>query len=90
MLYSFDGATAPERHELQYFEMFGNRGIYHKGWSAVTRHSTPWVVEKLAGPRGNEFSGRVKGVQFSIVHAAKNSDHLVSPAEAVRIAMARQ
>ena len=24
--------------------MFGNRGIYHKGWSAVTRHSTPWLA----------------------------------------------
>ncbi|AQA25757.1 sulfatase family protein [Rhodococcus sp. MTM3W5.2] len=41
MLYSFDDAAAPERHDLQYFEMAGNRGIYHKGWSAVTRHSTP-------------------------------------------------
>jgi arylsulfatase len=47
MLYSFDSATAPERHDLQYFEMFCNRGIYYKGWSAVTRHSTPWLVEKL-------------------------------------------
>jgi arylsulfatase len=44
MLYSFDDAAAPERHDLQYFEMFCNRGIYHKGWSAVTRHSTPWVM----------------------------------------------
>jgi len=44
MLYSFDNAAAPERHELQYFEMFGNRGIYHKGWSAVTKHKTPWVL----------------------------------------------
>ena len=35
---------APERHDLQYFEMFGNRGIYHKGWSAVTKHSTPWIM----------------------------------------------
>ena len=33
--------TPPERHDLQYFEMFGNRGIYHKGWSAVTKHRTP-------------------------------------------------
>ena len=24
--------------------MFCNRGIYHKGWTAVTRHSTPWVM----------------------------------------------
>ena len=49
MAYSFDDAQAAERHELQYFEMFCNRGIYYKGWSAVTRHSTPWVfAAKLA------------------------------------------
>ena len=36
--------TSPERHELQYFEMFVNRGIYHQGWTACTRHTTPWVV----------------------------------------------
>jgi arylsulfatase len=44
MLYSFNDAKAPERHETQYFEMFGNRGIYHKGWSAVTKHGTPWIL----------------------------------------------
>ena len=44
MLYSFNDAEAPERHDLQYFEMFGNRGIYHQGWSAVTKHKTPWVL----------------------------------------------
>ena len=44
MLYSFNDADAAERHELQYFEMFANRGIYHKGWSAVTKHKTPWVM----------------------------------------------
>jgi arylsulfatase len=44
MLYSFDDAAAPERHETQYFEMFGNRGIYHQGWTAVTRHKTPWLL----------------------------------------------
>jgi len=42
MLYSFNDAKAAERHETQYFEMFCNRGIYHKGWTAVTRHSVPW------------------------------------------------
>lgn len=44
MLYTFDAPDAPERHDLQYFEMFGNRGIYFKGWSAVTKHRTPWVM----------------------------------------------
>jgi arylsulfatase A-like enzyme len=41
---SFNDAAAPERRETQYFEMFCNRGIYHQGWTAVTRHSTPWVM----------------------------------------------
>ena len=44
MLYSFDDPNAAERHETQYFEMFGNRGIYHKGWTAVTKHGTPWML----------------------------------------------
>ena len=44
MLYAFNDAEAAERHETQYFEMFGNRGIYHKGWTAVTRHKTPWLL----------------------------------------------
>ncbi len=44
MAYTFNDAQSPERHDLQYFEMFGNRGIYHRGWSAVTKHRTPWVM----------------------------------------------
>ena len=43
MLYAFNDAKAADRHETQYFEMFCNRGIYHKGWTAVTRHGVPWV-----------------------------------------------
>ena len=43
MLYAFNDANAAEQHETQYFEMFCNRGIYHKGWTAVTRHGVPWV-----------------------------------------------
>ena len=41
MAYSFDQADAPERHETQYFEVLGNRGIYHKGWTAVAAHNPP-------------------------------------------------
>jgi arylsulfatase A-like enzyme len=44
MLPSFDDPEAPEHRETQYFEMFVNRGVYHKGWTAATRHSVPWVV----------------------------------------------
>jgi len=43
MLYAFDDPNAAERRETQYFEMFCNRGIYHKGWTAVTRHNVPWI-----------------------------------------------
>ena len=44
MAYSFDDAGAAERHTTQYFEMFCNRGIYHQGWTAVTRHGIPWML----------------------------------------------
>jgi arylsulfatase len=44
MVYAFDDADAAERRETQYFEMFVNRGIYHHGWTAVTRHSIPWTL----------------------------------------------
>jgi arylsulfatase len=47
-------------------------------------------VSEDYGSRGNEFNGRVKGVQLAIGDAAESSDHLISPQEAVRIAMARQ
>ena len=44
MRYAFDDAGAGRAAPTQYFEMFCNRGIYHEGWTAVTRHSTPWVM----------------------------------------------
>jgi len=43
-MFSFDDAKAADRHTTQYFEMFGNRGIYHNGWVACTRHSIPWLL----------------------------------------------
>jgi len=42
------------------------------------------------GPRDNHFNGEVKGVQLAILDAAENSDHLVKPEDAIRMAMARQ
>jgi arylsulfatase len=54
MLYSFNDAKAAERRETQYFEMFGNRGIYHKGWTAVTRHKTPWLLIGEKTPAFND------------------------------------
>jgi arylsulfatase A-like enzyme len=47
MVPTFDDPAAPEHRETQYFEMFVNRGIYHKGWTAVTRHSIPWKPTEM-------------------------------------------
>jgi arylsulfatase A-like enzyme/uncharacterized membrane protein len=42
-LYTFDDAPAPERHTVQYFEMFGGRAIYKDGWWAASRpERLPW------------------------------------------------
>lgn len=41
--YSFANAKAPEQHKVQYYELWGNRGIYANGWKAVVEHrATPW------------------------------------------------
>jgi arylsulfatase len=50
MRYCFNDAGASERRPTQYFEMFCNRGIYHEGWTAVTRHSTPWALGAVLPP----------------------------------------
>ena len=47
MVPTFDDPAAPEHRETQYFEMFVNRGVYHKGWTAVTRHSIPWKPTEM-------------------------------------------
>ncbi|MFJ3384030.1 MULTISPECIES: arylsulfatase [unclassified Curtobacterium] len=50
LAYTFTDADAAERHTTQYFEMVGNRGIYHDGWTAVTKHRTPWETGAVALP----------------------------------------
>src|SRR6185312_1320123 len=47
MLYAMDDPTAKDRHVTQYFEVFGNRGIYHEGWMAVAVHRYPWLPGDL-------------------------------------------
>jgi arylsulfatase A-like enzyme len=47
MAYTFQkaNANAPSKHETQYFEMVGNRAIYHDGWiAATTPPSAPWLL----------------------------------------------
>lgn len=45
LLYTFNDAQAQDRHKTQYFEIFGNRGIYHDGWLAHTVHREPWEAK---------------------------------------------
>jgi arylsulfatase len=42
LVYSFNDPKAKERHTTQYFEIAGNRAIYHDGWLARTIHRAPW------------------------------------------------
>lgn len=54
MRYSFDDAAAAGRRTTQYFEIFGNRAIYHDGWIASCFHGRlPWVRAQRATPFGD-------------------------------------
>lgn len=44
MVYTFDDAKAADRRTTQYFEIYGNRALYHDGWIATARHGLPWVT----------------------------------------------
>lgn len=49
MCYSFGTADAPDRRTTQYFEMLGNRAIYHDGWWACARETLPWAKAPPGG-----------------------------------------
>jgi arylsulfatase A-like enzyme len=53
MTYTWDQAssTAPSKRDTQYFEMLGNRAIYHEGWVACTTPATlPWELSSKTPP----------------------------------------
>ncbi len=59
-------AAAPTRHRTQYFEMFGNRGLYHDGWYACTTPlEAPWV---LGDPK---FTDIVNGFKWELYDTTK-------------------
>ena len=44
-------AKAPEPRQAQYFEMYGNKGLWSKGWSIVTSHRTAtWEMLQTKSP----------------------------------------
>ena len=78
MLYSFDDAKAEPRRTTQYFEIAGNRAIYHDGWLAGTIHKAPWEG-KPAGPmKDDTWELYDVGNDFSLAHdlAAENPEKL--------------
>lgn len=78
MLYSFNDADAPERHTTQYFEIFGNRAIYHDGWFARTLHRAPWQTTKQAPLESDEWDLFHAREDFSLSNnlAAAHPDRL--------------
>ena len=55
LVYSFNDAAAKERHTTQYFEIFGNRAMYHDGWFARTIHRAPWETVDLPALETDEW-----------------------------------
>ena len=79
LVYSFDDAAAKERHTTQYFEIAGNRAIYHDGWYARTIHRAPWEPKPRRSLEDNS-AWELFNVQsdFSLANnlAAKNPQKL--------------
>jgi arylsulfatase len=78
MLYTFDDATARDRHLIQYFEIFGNRAIYHDGWLAGTVHRAPWEYKPRATLENDTWELYDTRSDFSLANdlAAKNPERL--------------
>jgi len=78
LVFSFDDANAPERHTTQYFEMFGNRGIYHEGWFARTLHRAPWQTSGMGPLTGDVWDLYDVKNDFSLTNnlAAQHPDKL--------------
>jgi arylsulfatase A-like enzyme len=78
MMYSFDDPKAADRHLTQYFEIAGNRAIYHDGWLAGTIHRAPWEYTPRAKLTDDVWELYDARSDFSLAHdvAALNPDKL--------------
>ena len=74
MMYTFDDAKAESRHKIQYFEIFGNRGIYADGWFAGTLHRAPWEMKPRAALLDDKWELYDTRTDFSLANdlAAQN------------------
>lgn len=78
MFYTFDNPEAESTHKTQYFEMFGNRAIYHDGWFAGTIHRAPWEAAVRAPLLDDKWELYDTRTDFSLVDdlAAANPEKL--------------
>jgi hypothetical protein len=75
MAYTFDEtkAKAPSTHTTQYFEMLGNRGIYHDGWYACTTpFAAPWLLATGKLPEVDDYSWEL----YDLTHDFSQSNDL--------------
>ena len=68
MVYSFDAPHAPDRHMTQYFEIVGNRAIYHDGWLAGTIHKAPWELQPRTSLANDKWELYDTRADFSLVN----------------------
>jgi arylsulfatase A-like enzyme len=78
MLYTFNDAKAADRHLTQYFEIFGNRAVYHDGWLAGTVHKVPWEPKPRAALDKDTWELYDTRTDFSLANdlAKKNPEKL--------------
>jgi arylsulfatase len=78
MVSSFGDGEAKSRHTTQYFEIFGNRALYHDGWLAGTVHRAPWDAEPRARLQEDRWELYDTRADFSLSNdlAAKNPGKL--------------
>jgi arylsulfatase len=78
LTYSFNDAAAPEKHTVQYFEMFGNRAVYQEGWLARTIHRPAWRQKPLNSLQDDKWELYNSNEDFSLAddQAAQNPDKL--------------
>ena len=78
LAYTFNDGKAAEQHKVQYFEMFGNRGVYQDGWFARTIHRPPWKQKPDNSLQEDKWELYNTSEDFSLTNdlSANNPDKL--------------
>jgi len=80
MAYTFDNPKAPSARRTQYFEMFGNRGIYHDGWVACTTPKlAPWEDVSMF-PQASQVDV-ISGYKWELYHVEEDFSEAINLAD---------